>query len=162
MTASGGSTGTGGRETVLDAGVHDASRGLDAIAARLDMSAPPPTDARPACGAAGFCNDIEAEYEAAYKQALACKPLARISCDQKAYSHLTCQSCQTWVNSSVEVDKIRVRWETLACDKCVRPCPLIAIRCINLTNGSCADPDKDGVGQCAEKGPVVGPPVITN
>jgi hypothetical protein len=107
-----------------------------------DVSMPSPDLAPPAPDATGTnicndgtCNTFETEYAAALTRARSCSVNVKAQCSAKVSSSLRCAGCESWVNSTVELDQIRAQWAATGCAKCAAPCPAIACRA--LSTGVC-------------------------
>jgi len=90
------------------------------------------------------CQEMIAEYNAAFTEAKMCNPLAAsvaAECQATASASLPCGNCVTHVQSTKTLDEIRARWNAAGCKPGV--CPAIA--CINPGTGACMANGTSGV-----------------
>ncbi|MEA2699501.1 MAG: hypothetical protein QOI66_3772 [Myxococcales bacterium] len=133
---SGGSSGSGG---VQGSGGAGGSGGSNGSGGSMDAAADHPADT-----GGKTCQEIIAEYDAAFTEAKMCNPLALspvAQCQATASASLPCGNCVTHVQSTKMLDEIRARWTAAGCKAGI--CPAIA--CINPGMGACTAKGNGGV-----------------
>jgi hypothetical protein len=100
-----------------------------------DSASPPDMGGPGSCGTGGVCEMYEGEFTAALARARVCNPTLKLQCQMTSATQLGCSGCKVWVNSNVELDAIRTKWNAAGCQTCRRLCPAIA--CRPVTTGVC-------------------------
>jgi hypothetical protein len=99
-------------------------------------SAPAADASADPCGPGGTCEMLESEYVAALARARICNTSLKMQCQMTTGTGLRCPGCKVWVNSTVELDALRAKWNAASCQTCSKmPCPQYACRA--LTTGIC-------------------------
>jgi hypothetical protein len=115
---------------------------------------PPMMDAAPApmmadAGALEeICRSVDEEFRKALLDARWCVPDAPNQCGKKVMLGLGCPGCGTYVNSTVQLDQIRARWNELGCQSLVKFCPPVA--CFDVVGGLCVQVNPGSGGICRD------------
>jgi hypothetical protein len=118
------------------------------------MLPPPQLDAAPApmmadAGALEeICKSVDEQFRKALLDARWCVPDAPNQCGKRVVAGLGCPGCGTYVNSTVQLDQIRTRWNELGCQSLVKFCPPVA--CFDVVAGLCVQVNPGSGGICRD------------
>ncbi|MBW2734383.1 MAG: hypothetical protein JRH20_18505 [Deltaproteobacteria bacterium] len=90
-----------------------------------------------------FCHRVNDAYIAELANAKTCHPVAALAqCTEQAWNNLTCKFCLSYVNTTVELDRISAPWRRAACDTVIPVCAKGA--CAAPVSGGCQSVDGNG------------------